>query len=585
MKRVKWIIVFVLSVIMLIGAAAGGVFAAEEEPGQTYMTVKPTVTGSSAQDKMVYVNTPLNMQNGLNVYLEVEFEHWTNDGVIFFGLFSGNTDSAPYSHSSFLIGSQELRSFVNGAVKVVDNGQYNENQSGVLYYNQVMFHFEIKSNGDVKVYVKSTEDPATYEGANAQITEETLITEQTEFYSALSAQETYIGFALRGSMQSIEYKMCSIEVRDGSGAKIFKDNFSKFSTDAYKRSEGVDEAVEQGHLIIPEAIEEVPDPAFNYGQVKRSGYLDETFNLVPVVDDMPENGVLKTVVKDQQGNKIEAQEDGFYKFTAQGVYTADYTVTLNDEVVLQDSLKIYVKNHSTQPNAEENFNNGYFNGDMWTITQTGVAVKDKELIISDGTFKTKGFSEICYFTFDITRMQEGSASFDVIFGQDGTGYAIRFTNATTIEFITPEGSETVEIGKNFVEAALAGKSVTLRLELASDKAILYGRISDESVEVLETALCKLENIRLVGSVGITVPQGSTLMIDDVQFINMSGVDNPNTDTEGPSDPVTPDPDPDPGEDGNDGAAGGCSSSFTGYGVAGAVFALAAAVVITKKKKA
>lgn len=118
-------------------------------------------------------------------------------------------------------------------------------------------------------------------------------------------------------------------------------------------------------------------------------------------------------------------------------------------------------------------------------------------------------------------MKAGSSSFDLIFGQDGVGYALRFTDKTSVEFITPEGSREIAVGKNFVEAALAGKKVTLRLELASDKAMLYGMIEDESEETLETALCTLEGIRLVGSIGVTVPEGSRITIDDVQFVNMA----------------------------------------------------------------
>lgn len=73
--------------------------------------------------------------------------------------------------------------------------------------------------------------------------------------------------------------------------------------------------------------------------------------------------------------------------------------------------------------------------------------------------------------------------------------------------------------------------------------MLYGMIEDESEETLETALCTLEGIRLVGSIGVTVPEGSRITIDDVQFVNMAGVDNPNTDPSKPSDPGE-----NPGED-------------------------------------
>ena len=327
-------------------------------------------------------------------------------------------------------------------------------------------------------------------------------------------------------------------------------------------------------------------PVFNFAALKREGYLDETFHLTPTVDDMPEGGELSVIVKDAAGNAIAAQANGTFKFTAQGIYTAEFAVTVNEEIILQDSVKVYIKNHSTQPNAEANFDKGYFNGDLWAITEKGVAVKDGALIIAGGTFRTKGFSEICYFTFDVTSMKAGSSSFDLIFGQDGVGYALRFTDKTSVEFITPEGSREIAVGKNFVEAALAGKKVTLRLELASDKAMLYGMIEDESEETLETALCTLEGIRLVGSIGVTVPEGSRITIDDVQFVNMAGVDNPNTDPSKPSDPGE-NPGEDPGEKpgDEDPKKKGCAGTAVGFSIAGGTaVVLAAAVLCLRKKK-
>ncbi|MFQ7035925.1 MAG: hypothetical protein ACLRTQ_09775 [Candidatus Borkfalkia sp.] len=732
-KKYNWIITSILSLALLFGICFTGTFAAEESAPESYITVNKSIAGSSAADKMSYVNTPLTLANGLNLYVEAEMGQYT-DSVMFFGLFADKTDSAPYAHKSFMMGSQEIKTFFNDAATPVDNGKYKEDYYDTFYFNKVMYRFEIKSNGDVNVYARSTEDPSTYVGDNAQVTTETLITTQSGYYSALASDEQiYAGFALRAGTNGA-YKLYSLEVRDGAGNQIFTDNgFLKYTTEAYVRSEGIDAAIEAGALAVPEIVEEsslsvnskmtmgdvmvyadtkvqggaeitldmkmnrneatfffgvftdktnsnfynthvmqmsssaivlpydanaadngnynentgvegglkfvdrirlrmnisasgtlnvyvssiedadsytgttaqeslqdililtqenlyskemtdggyfgfafrapaanqdvvlynlkIADkdgvtlfqddfskvltdsyirtggdalktnvenggavlrvknvqeakPVFNFAALKREGYLDETFHLTPTVDDMPEGGELSVIVKDAAGNAIAAQADGTFKFTAQGIYTAEFAVTVNEEIILQDSVKVYIKNHSTQPNAEANFDKGYFNGDLWAITEKGVAVKDGALIIAGGTFRTKGFSEICYFTFDVTSMKAGSSSFDLIFGQDGVGYALRFTDKTSVEFITPEGSREIAVGKNFVEAALAGKKVMLRLELASDKAMLYGMIEDESEETLETALCTLEGIRLVGSVGVTVPEGSRITIDD-----------------------------------------------------------------------
>lgn len=804
-KKYNWIITSVLALALLFGICFTGTFAAEESAPESYITVNKSIAGSSAADKMSYVNTPLTLANGLNLYVEAEMGQYT-DSVMFFGLFADKTDSAPYAHKSFMMGSQEIKTFFNDAATPVDNGRYQENFYGTFYYSKVMYRFEIKSNGDVNVYARSTEDPSTYVGDNAQITTETLITTQAGYYSALASDEQiYAGFALRAGANDA-YKLYSLEVRDGAGNQIFTDNgFLKYTTEAYVRSEGIDAAIEAGALAVPEIVEEsslsvnskmtmgdvmvyadtkvqggaeitldmkmnrneatfffgvftdktnsnfynthvmqmsssaivlpydanaadngnynentgvegglkfvdrirlrmnisasgtlnvyvssiedadsytgmtaqeslqdililtqenlyskemtdggyfgfafrapaanqdvvlynlkIADkdgvtlfqddfskvltdsyirtggdalktnvenggavlrvknvqeakPVFNFAALKREGYLDETFHLTPTVDDMPEGGELSVIVKDAAGNAIAAQADGTFKFTAQGIYTAEFAVTVNEEIILQDSVKVYIKNHSTQPNAEANFDKGYFNGDLWAITEKGVAVKDGALLIAGGTFRTKGFSEICYFTFDVTSMKAGSSSFDLIFGQDGVGYALRFTDKTSVEFITPEGSREIAVGKNFVEAALAGKKVTLRLELASDKAMLYGMIEDESEETLETALCTLEGIRLVGSIGVTVPEGSRITIDDVQFVNMAGVDNPNTDPSKPSDPGE-NPGEDPGEKpgDEDPKKKGCAGTAVGFSIAGGTaVVLAAAVLCFRKKK-
>ncbi|RXZ61833.1 hypothetical protein ESZ91_05435 [Candidatus Borkfalkia ceftriaxoniphila] len=804
-KKYNWIITSILSLALLFGICFTGTFAAEESAPESYITVNKSIAGSSAADKMSYVNTPLTLANGLNLYVEAEMGQYT-DSVMFFGLFADKTDSAPYAHKSFMMGSQEIKTFFSDAATPVDNGKYMEDYWNTYYYNRVMYRFEIKSNGDVNVYARSTEDPSTYVGDNAQITTETLITTQAGYYSALASDEQiYAGLALRAGANDA-YKLYSLEVRDGAGNQIFTDNgFLKYTTEAYVRSEGIDAAIEAGALAVPEIVEEsslsvnskmtmgdvmvyadtkvqggaeitldmkmnrneatfffgvftdktnsnfynthvmqmsssaivlpydanaadngnynentgvegglkfvdrirlrmnisasgtlnvyvssiegadsytgmtaqeslqdililtqenlyskemtdggyfgfafrapaanqdvvlynlkIADkdgvtlfqddfskvltdsyirtggdalktnvenggavlrvknvqeakPVFNFAALKREGYLDETFHLTPTVDDMPEGGELSVIVKDAAGNAIAAQADGTFKFTAQGIYTAEFAVTVNEEIILQDSVKVYIKNHSTQPNAEANFDKGYFNGDLWAITEKGVAVKDGALIIAGGTFRTKGFSEICYFTFDVTSMKAGSSSFDLIFGQDGVGYALRFTDKTSVEFITPEGSREIAVGKNFVEAALAGKKVTLRLELASDKAMLYGMIEDESEETLETALCTLEGIRLVGSIGVTVPEGSRITIDDVQFVNMAGVDNPNTDPSKPSDPGE-NPGEDPGEKpgDEDPKKKGCAGTAVGFSIAGGTaVVLAAAVLCFRKKK-
>ena len=804
-KKYNWIITSVLALALLFGICFTGTFAAEESAPESYITVNKSIAGSSAADKMSYVNTPLTLANGLNLYVEVEMGQYT-DSVMFFGLFADKTDSAPYAHKSFMMGSQEIKTFFNDAATPVDNGKYKEDYYDTFYFNKVMYRFEIKSNGDVNVYARSTEDPSTYVGDNAQVTTETLITTQSGYYSALASDEQiYAGFALRAGTNGA-YKLYSLEVRDGAGNQIFTDNgFLKYTTEAYVRSEGIDAAIEAGALAVPEIVEEsslsvnskmtmgdvmvyadakvqggaeitldmkmnrneatfffgvftdktnsnfynthvmqmsssaivlpydanaadngnynentgvegglkfvdrirlrmnisasgtlnvyvssiedadsytgttaqeslqdililtqenlyskemtdggyfgfafrapaanqdvvlynlkIADkdgvtlfqddfskvltdsyirtggdalktnvenggavlrvknvqeakPVFNFAALKREGYLDETFHLTPTVDDMPEGGELSVIVKDAAGNAIAAQADGTFKFTAQGIYTAEFAVTVNEEIILQDSVKVYIKNHSTQPNAEANFDKGYFNGDLWAITEKGVAVKDGALIIAGGTFRTKGFSEICYFTFDVTSMKAGTSSFDLNFGQDGVGYALRFTDKTSVEFITPEGSREIAVGKNFVEAALAGKKVTLRLELASDKAMLYGMIEGESEETLETALCTLEGIRLVGSIGVTVPEGSRITIDDVQFVNMAGVDNPNTDPSKPSDPGE-NPGEDPGEKpgDEDPKKKGCAGTAVGFSIAGGTaVVLAAAVLCLRKKK-
>lgn len=439
------------------------------------------------------------------------------------------------------------------------------------------------------MYVSSIEDADSYTGTTAQESlQDILILTQENLYSKEMTDGGYFGFAFRAPAANQDVVLYNLKIADKDGVTLFQDDFSKVLTDSYIRTGGdaLKTNVENGGAVLRVKNVQEAKPVFNFAALKREGYLDETFHLTPTVDDMPEGGELSVIVKDAAGNAIAAQADGTFKFTAQGIYTAEFAVTVNEEIILQDSVKVYIKNHSTQPNAEANFDKGYFNGDLWAITEKGVAVKDGALIIAGGTFRTKGFSEICYFTFDVTSMKAGSSSFDLIFGQDGVGYALRFTDKTSVEFITPEGSREIAVGKNFVEAALAGKKVTLRLELASDKAMLYGMIEDESEETLETALCTLEGIRLVGSIGVTVPEGSRITIDDVQFVNMAGVDNPNTDPSKPSDPGE-NPGEDPGEKpgDEDPKKKGCAGTAVGFSIAGGTaVVLAAAVLCFRKKK-
>lgn len=156
-KKYNWIITSVLALALLFGICFTGTFAAEESAPESYITVNKSIAGSSAADKMSYVNTPLTLANGLNLYVEAEMGQYT-DSVMFFGLFADKTDSAPYAHKSFMMGSQEIKTFFNDAATPVDNGRYQENFYGTFYYSKVMYRFEIKSNGDVNVYARSTED-------------------------------------------------------------------------------------------------------------------------------------------------------------------------------------------------------------------------------------------------------------------------------------------------------------------------------------------------------------------------------------------------------------------------------------------
>lgn len=90
----------------------------------------------------------------------------------------------------------------------------------------------------------------------------------------------------------------------------------------------------------------------------------------------------------------------------------------------------------------------------------------------------------------------------------------------------------------------------------------------------------------MGSIGVTVPEGSRITIDDVQFVNMAGVDNPNTDPSKPSDPGE-NPGEDPGEKpgDEDPKKKGCAGTAVGLNIAGGTaVVLAAAVLCFRKKK-
>lgn len=564
-------------------AIEAGALAVPEIIEESSLSVNSKMTMG---DVMVYADAKV--QGGAEITLDMKMNR--NEATFFFGVFTDKTNSNFYNTHVMQMSSSAI--VLPYDANAADNGEYNENtgvEGGLKFVDRIRLRMNISASGTLNVYVSSIEDADSYTGMTAQESlQDILILTQENLYSKEMTDGGYFGFAFRAPAANQDVVLYNLKIADKDGVTLFQDDFSKVLTDSYIRTGGdaLKTNVENGGAVLRVKNVQEAKPVFNFAALKREGYLDETFHLTPTVDDMPEGGELSVIVKDAAGNAIAAQANGTFKFTAQGIYTAEFAVTVNEEIILQDSVKVYIKNHSTQPNAEANFDKGYFNGDLWAITEKGVAVKDGALIIAGGTFRTKGFSEICYFTFDVTSMKAGSSSFDLIFGQDGVGYALRFTDKTSVEFITPEGSREIAVGKNFVEAALAGKKVTLRLELASDKAMLYGMIEDESEETLETALCTLEGIRLVGSIGVTVPEGSRITIDDVQFVNMAGVDNPNTDPSKPSDPGE-NPGEDPGEKpgDEDPKKKGCAGTAVGFSIAGGTaVVLAAAVLCLRKKK-
>ena len=92
----------------------------------------------------------------------------------------------------------------------------------------------------------------------------------------------------------------------------------------------------------------------------------------------------------------------------------------------------------------------------------------------------------------------------------------------------------------------------------------------------------MEDIRLVGSVGITVPEDSRITVDNVQFVNMAGVDNPNTDPTVPDDsrgPNNPNDPTDPEE-----PQSGCSGAVAGFSIAGGVLVIIAAAALCFRRK-
>ena len=116
------------------------------------------------------------------------------------------------------------------------------------------------------------------------------------------------------------------------------------------------------------------------------------------------------------------------------------------------------------------------------------------------------------------------------------------------------------------------------------------RISDESVEVLETPVIKAENVVFVGKVGIRTEGENKIAVDNVSFVNRTSVKDDNTNTDVPKDPEKPVESSSSSEEDssgtqNKGGCGGCSSTLDGVGLAfGLLAAVGFCLIRTRKER-
>ena len=406
----------------------------------------------------------------------------------------------------------------------------------------------------------------------------TSVAEAGEGVSVLSIGETEVslkngaGEAQKQTVDSLAGKEVTVSVSmkyDGSATVTVNGKaltFTGMNADGYLGfvSQGAEvtlyetKCVQKGFVLYA--------PSIDTSKIRTKVYVGEEVNLMPTVTDKHDGTVVPTVKIGE--NTVEDAEHAV--FDKAGVYQVSYTATNSVGKTTEAQVRVVAVERETQGSAAVNFNQGYYDKNAF-VASTGTAVADGVLNIRSeaegGFFATRGVAGRFLLTVDLVSATDANEYIALTFGRPtlsdtiDSGYMIRFVKGTTkvsLTNLTCDDSAEADIGIDVLGTLIAGKKVTLRLEVTGSDVTLGVCAEGEAIETLNVPVLTAEGVELTGLVGVSGGAHADFAIDNFHFISKGSV------FEGNTEPVAPPEEPDDGGDGgdepsdNNGGCGGCS---------------------------
>mgnify|MGYP004519432469 CR=1 FL=1 len=547
--------------VSFIYSAKEGRFVAEADYSadkRGAMVIEPAY----ATDGMMNYNTLL--KGAVNVYIDLDVSALNAFGV---GFMDKIGDSSPYTSRLYMMSADNAytpwsTSFIGSPAAYLNGFKM---CAGTL-------KISVNENGDTGVY-------ALVGGEYVQI-----IDTVSEMYKDYVSNGMYLTmFARTGSSRGYIYK---ITVTDKNDKVIAKTDFGydKLNTKTFTFNGSVRADFEGAKTMLSwqEPTGEyipVPEVEILTGNIESIITEGKEINLMPEIENKQDTDVLTITVSNGTESSELAGET--YKFETAGIYTVTYVVTGNDgEVKSSEEKTIIVNVVSTQPTAATNFDQGYFDGKNFEV-EGSAGVKDGALTFkTDGKayFTTKGYSEGFILTFDVTKYVSGEIS--VVLGKiRDNAYAMTFKKDGTLVF----GETAVNLSFNIYEVIEEGKTVTIRVKLFASAAEVYLRAEGMSVENIDIAVARFAGLNITGKAGVSAEVASEFVIDNFRFVSLTSVKGDNTGEPEPQ--PKPEPDPDPSESSSSSSVEdkGCFGSIAASSLLVPALAVAALVVLKKKK--
>ena len=557
---------FEKDVSFVYSAASGGFVTTEDyyADKRGAMLLKP----GYENDQMMNYNTRIS--GACNVYIDLDVRAISTFGV---GFMSNTGDSSPYSSKLFFMTAKQV--YTPWAASFMPSlTNYNNNYT----LTATTLKISVTESGDTTVYALVGEE-------YVQIID----TIQAMYKDEVSGGMYLSMFARTNNSTGYIYK---ISVTDKNDKLVAKTDFAynKVNTDTFTfcGALGKDFAADKKMVSWQEPTGQyipVPEVEILTGNIENVIIEGSEINLVPTINNMADTDTLNITVV--HGEASEAVSNGTYKFETAGVYTVKYAIYGEDGLVkASDEKSIIVNVPSTQPTANTNFNQGYFDGKNFEVIGKA-GVSDGALLIKTddkACFITKGYSEGFILTFDIVKYVSGEIS--LVLGKiRDNAYIITFNADGTISM----GEQSYTLPVNVYDVLAENKTVTVRVKLSAKTAEIYLRAEGTSVENIDIVAARFTDISITGSAGVSAETASEFAIDNFRFVSLTSVKGDNT-----GDPE-PTPDPNPGTDSSDSSStnesgssevsGNCAScggavvSVPVLAIAGAI-----AVAILRKRK-